>query len=736
MPKSNNNKGGQDELPFAGGAEEAAATPETPPVAAGENNGTDATDATDAADASTPTEPAAEIPPVPAGPALPVVYSPAAATGHVDGMFHSWFTEYASYVILDRAVPHVDDGFKPVQRRIMHSLYELEDGRYNKVANTVGNTMKYHPHGDASIYAALVGLGQKDILIDTQGNWGNILTGDPAAAARYIEARLSKFALEAVFNPKTTEWTRTYDERNDEPVTLPVKFPLLLAQGVEGIAVGLSCKVMPHNFNELIDASLAVLRNKPFTLLPDFLTGGMVDCSDYRDGRAGGRIRVRARIEVRSPILLAITEIPFGIVVPQLITTILAAHQKQKIQIKKVEDNTSERAEILIHLPPDTDAEVTRSALYAFTKCELSHSPNAVVIVDQKPMFTSVSDVLRISTERTRDLLRKELEIQLQELNARWHALSLERIFIEKKIYLKIEKCETWEAVLATVAKGLAPYVKELKEPVTPEDCARLTEIKIKRISRYNANFAEEELARIEAMIEETNKHLNALTAYAVAWFQNLKKKYGKGRERRTEITTFETISAAKVARANVTAFVNKKDGFIGWGLKRDEAAEPLGECSDMDETIAISRAGGLKVNRLAEKEFFAVDLIHAAIFQRGDTATTYNVIYEHPEGGAYAKRFHMGEGITRDRVYPIAAGKILFLAVCRSPEDAPRVQLTVKYGDRKHDSDTFGREFEFGVRKREIEYDFKKLAVKGRGVLGNRVTPNKVQKIQKLRAG
>ncbi len=722
--KSNNDNGDQGELPFAFGA----STPEMP-----KEHGRTRTDTDEGAEAKpveTPTaeapspeppsaEPApAESPSSPSGPSSPS--SPAAVPGHVDGMFHSWFTEYASYVILDRAVPHVDDGFKPVQRRIMHSLYELEDGRYNKVANTVGNTMKYHPHGDASIYAALVGLGQKDILIDTQGNWGNILTGDPAAAARYIEARLSKFALEAVYNPKTTEWTRTYDERNDEPVTLPVKFPLLLAQGVEGIAVGLSCKVLPHNFIELIDACLAVLRDKPFTLLPDFPTGGMVDCSDYRDGKAGGRIRVRAKIEIRSPHLLAITEIPFGIVVPQLITTILAAHQKEKIQIKKVEDNTSERAEILIHLPPGTDAEVTRSALYAFTKCELAHSPNAVVIVDQKPVFTNVSEILRISAERTRDLLRRELEIQLAELNAKWHAFSLERIFISKKIYQKIETCETWEAVLSTIAKGLAPYTKELKAPVTEEDCARLTEIKIKRISRFDAKHAEEELARIEGFIEQTMGHLNALTPYAIAWFQNLKKKYGKGRERRTEITTFEAISATKVARANVTAYVNKKDGFIGWGLKRDEAAEALGDCSDIDEVIAISRAGELKINRLAEKEFFAADLLHAAIFQRGDTATTYNVIYEHPEGGAYAKRFHMGEGITRDRIYPIAGGKILFLAISPTPDEAPLVKVTLKDGQ--------------AVRKRELDYDFSQLAVKGRGALGNRVTPHKIQKIQKIR--
>ena len=641
---------------------------------------------------------------------------------HVDGMFQNWFIDYASYVILDRAVPHLDDGLKPVQRRILHSMRELEDGRYNKVANTVGNTMKYHPHGDASITDALVGLGQKELLIDMQGNWGNIITGDPAAAPRYIEARLSKFALEAAFNPKTTLWTKSYDERNDEPVTLPIKFPLLLAQGVEGIAVGLSCKVLPHNFNELLDASIAILKGKPFSILPDFLTGGSAECSDYQDGHRGGKVRVRAKIEIRSPQLLAITEIPFGTVVPTLITSILAAHQKEKIKIKKVDDNTAEKAEILIHLPPGGNPETTKNALYAFTDCEITLHPNAVVIVDQKPIFTNVSNILRLSTERTVALLKRELEIRLEELGAKWHQLSLERIFIEKKIYLLIETCETWESVLSTIANGLLPHIRHLKHAVTEEDCARLTEIKIKRISKFDSKSAEEDLLKIEAALTETQGYLDHLVQYAVSWFQNLKKKYGKGRERRTEIASFQAISAAQVAHANIKPFANKKDGFIGWGLKRDEAAVPLGECSDLDDIMAIARNGNLKINKVAEKEFFGTDLLHATIFRRGDKETTYHLIYETKAGASYAKRFHMGDGVIRDRIYEIAGGNILFFAVTDSPEEAPNVSVTLKEAQ--------------GVRKLEFEFDFATLAVKNRASQGNLVSRNKIKKIIHAKRG
>jgi topoisomerase-4 subunit A len=631
-------------------------------------------------------------------------------------MFKTWFIDYASYVILDRAVPHLDDGLKPVQRRILHSMRELEDGRYNKVANTVGNTMKYHPHGDASITDALVGLGQKELLIDCQGNWGNIITGDPAAAPRYIEARLSKFALEAAFNPKTTNWVKSYDERNDEPVTLPIKFPLLLAQGVEGIAVGLSCKVLPHNFIEILDASVAILRNQPFEILPDFLTGGSVECSDYQDGHRGGKVRVRAKIEIRSPVLLAITEIPFGTVVPTLIASILAAHQKEKIRIKKVDDNTSERAEILIHLPPGGNPEVTKNALYAFTDCEIALHPNAVVIVDQKPRFTTVSDILRLSTERTVALLKRELEIRLEELDAKWHQLSLERIFIEKKIYLMIETCETWESVLSTIDRGLQPHIKHLKQAVTVEDCTRLTEIKIKRISRFDSKSAEEDLLKIEAAMEETRGFLGNLIQYAVSWFQNLKKKYGKGRERRTEIASFVTISAAQVAHANIKPFANKKDGFIGWGLKRDENAVPLGECSDLDDVMAIAKNGNLKLNKVAEKEFFGTDLLHATVFRRGDKDTTYHVIYEGKGGVSYGKRFHMGDGVIRDRVYEIAAGTILYFAITNTPAESPKVTITLKEGQ--------------GARKLEQEFDFAEIAVQNRTSQGNLVAKHKIKKI------
>ncbi len=512
-----------------------------------------------------------------------------------------------------------------------------------------------------------------------------------------------------------------YDGRNKEPVTLPVKFPLLLAQGVEGIAVGLSCKVLPHNFNEIVDASIAVLRGRKPMLLPDFLTGGLIDCTDYQDGRRGGKVRVRARIEVRSPSLLVITEIPFGTVVPTLIDSIVAAHQKGKIKIKKVDDNTAEHAEILIHLQPGSDPETVKNALYAFTECEVLIHPNAVVIFDQKPSFTCVSEILRISTERTRELLGRELEIKLGELNARWHLLSLEKIFIEKKVYQLIEDCETWESVLEAIDAGLKPYTKKLKEPVTPEDCARLTEIKIKRISRFDSKSADDDLKKIAEAIQETKGFLANLTAYAVAWFQGLRKKYGKGRERRTEITTFSAISAASVARANVKMLVSRKEGFIGWGLKRDEAAEPLGECSDLDEVMAIARDGSLKVNRVAEKDFFGADLQHVTIFQRGDSATTYNVIYENRESGAaYAKRFHMGDGVIRDRTYPIAGGKILYLAVTASPDDAPKTILTLRNNQ--------------GARKLEVEFDFATLAVKNRGSQGNRVTKYRVQKITRAK--
>ena len=502
-------------------------------------------------------------------------------------------------------------------------------------------------------------------------------------------------------------------------MTLPVKFPLLLAQGVEGIAVGLSCKVLPHNFIELLDASIAHLRGQPFVLMPDFRTGGLADCGNYQDGHRGGRVRVRAKIEVRSSILLAVTEIPFGTVVPGIIASIVHAHEKGKIKIKSIDDNTSSQAEILVNLPPESDPEVVKNALYAFTDCEQTLYPNAVVIVDKKPMFTYVSEILRISTERTRDLLKRELEIKLSELESRWHSLSLEKIFIENRIYRKIEECETWESVLSTIDAGLKPYIKHLKFPVTLEDCAKLTEIKIKRISRFDSKGADDDLKKLVAAIEETNGFLANLTAFAIAWFKNLKKKYSAGRERRTELATFTAITAAKVARANLKPFVSKKAGFIGWDLKRDEEAEPLGDCSDLDDVLAICKDGNLKVNKVAEKEFFGHDILYARIFQREDATTTYNLIYEDKDSGkTYAKRFHMGEGITRNRPYPVGNGKILFLQVTESPEDAPLVTVILKDGQ--------------ATRSKELLFDFATLAIKGRLSQGNLVTKLKVQRISK----
>ena len=485
-------------------------------------------------------------------------------SGHVDGMFSDWFLEYASYVILERAVPHANDGLKPVQRRILHSMRELEDGRYNKVANVIGNTMKYHPHGDASIADAMVQVGQKELLIDMQGNWGNTYTGDSAAASRYIEARLSKFALDVVFNPKTTNWLASYDGRNKEPETLPVKFPLLLAQGAEGIAVGLSCKILPHNFIELLDGCIAFLRKKKPDIVPDFPTGGIADVSEYNNGKRGGRVKCRARIEARKKNLLAITELPFGKTTTSLIDSILSANEKGKIKISRVEDNTADQVEILVYLPSGSDAETSEQALYAFTDCEISISTNICVIENEKPHFFSAQDLLYLATEKTRDLLKLELEIQLSELEEKWHFSSLEKIFIEKRIYRRIEEEETWEGVIATVDKGLEPYKKLFKREVTRDDILRLLEIKIKRISKFDSFKAEEQIKALEDEIAEAQKNLKYLTKYAIKWFTELKKKYGKGRERKTELTSFEKVVAQDVVIANETLYVDRKEGFAG----------------------------------------------------------------------------------------------------------------------------------------------------------------------------
>lgn len=646
----------------------------------------------------------------------------ASDSGHVDDMFSDWFLDYASYVILERAVPHANDGLKPVQRRILHSMRELEDGRYNKVANVIGNTMKYHPHGDASIGDAMVQLGQKDLLIDMQGNWGNTLTGDSAAAPRYIEARLSKFALDVVFNPKTTSWLASYDGRNQEPETLPVKFPLLLAQGAEGIAVGLSCKILPHNFNELIDGCIDFLRKKTPEIVPDFPTGGIADASEYNNGKRGGRVKVRARIEARKKNLLAITELPFGKTTTSLIDSILAANDKGKIKISRVEDNTAEHVEILIYLPSGVDAETAEQALYAFTDCEVSISTNICVIENEKPNFFSAQDLLYLATEKTRDLLKKELEIQLAELNEKWHFSSLEKIFIEKRIYRRIEEEETWEGVIQTVDKGLDPYKKLLKREVTRDDILRLLEIKIKRISKYDSFKAEEQIKGLEDEIAETEKNLKYLTKYAIKWFKDLQKKYGKGRERKTELASFEKVVAQEVVIANETLYVDRKEGFAGTGMKKDEA---VCKCSSLDDVIAISQDGTLKVSKVSDKAFFGKNILHIDIFNRADpNALTYCMVYRDGKTGpTLAKHFTTG-GVTRDKEYDLTKGKpgsrVFYVACYPTADGEPdAVRVNLKPAPR--------------LRKTEEEVFFKDLAVRGRSSGGNIVTKHSVRNVVRL---
>lgn len=633
-------------------------------------------------------------------------------------MYSDYFLDYASYVILERAVPHLNDGLKPVQRRIMHSTKELDDGRYNKVANIVGNTMKYHPHGDASIGDAMVQLGQKELLIDTQGNWGNILTGDNAAASRYIEARLTKFALEVAFNHKTTEWSPSYDGRNKEPVTLPVKFPLLLAQGVEGIAVGLACKVLPHNFIELIDASIVILRNEVFSLVPDFPTAGMMDATEYRDGLRGGRIRVRARISTEKKGILRVTEIPFGTTTGNLMESIVAAADKGKIKIQKIEDNTAEHVDILVYLPAGADAETTRDALYAFTDCELSIAPNACVIADGKPQFLGVSEILRRNTFHTKDLLGMELEIKLAELNEKWHFSSLEKIFIENRIYRDIEECETWEAVIKAIDDGLKPFKKLLKREVTEEDIVRLTEIKIKRISKFDAFKADEEIRGLEKEMDLTEKNLKSLTKYTVKWFEELKKKYGAGRERRTEITTFDRVDRTQVVAANETLYVDWKNGFAGFGLKKDEAIE---KCSTIDDIIAFTQDGKMKVMKIADKGFIGHKPIHVAVFRK-DEPLIFSMIYRDGKDGAImAKRFQVG-GVTRDKEYDLTKGKtgsrVLYFALHKNEQDSAAQMLIVHLKPQ--------------LRLRNVTrpFHFAEVAVKGRASNGNTITKHAVEKI------
>ena len=591
---------------------------------------------------------------------------------YVDDMYGDWFLDYASYVILERAVPHADDGLKPVQRRILHSMKELEDGRYNKVANIIGNTMKYHPHGDASIGDAIIQIGQKDLLIDTQGNWGNVLTGDSAAAPRYIEARLTPFALEVIFSPKVTSWASSYDGRNKEPVTFPVKFPLLLAQGAEGIAVGLSTKILPHNFNEILDAMIDALRKNPVNLLPDFPQGGIADCSDYNGGARGGRVRVRARLEKVKKHLLKVTEIPFGTTTTSLIDSILSANDKNKIKISKIEDNTAEKVEIMIHLPSTVSAEEALPALYAFTDCEVSLAPNACVIQNNQPQFISVNDLVKSSANLTRELLRMELEIKLGELQEKWHFASLEKIFIEKRIYRDIEKEETWEGVISAVDKGLKPYVKIFKRAITQDDILRLLEIKIKRISKYDSFRADEQIKGFEEEIEEVEGHLAQITRFAVRYLKELKKKYGKGKERKTEISQsedgelipFDRIVASQVVVANETLYLNRKDGFAGYALKKDEAIE---KCSTLDDVIVFGKDGVMKVMKVADKMFVGKAPLRVAVFRR-DEEKVYNMVYRDGKSGRlYAKKFKVG-GVTRDKEYPLfkvhSKSRIFFFAV------------------------------------------------------------------------
>lgn len=643
----------------------------------------------------------------------------------VNGLYQDWFLDYASYVILERAVPHIHDGLKPVQRRILHSLWEMDDGRFNKVANVIGNTMKYHPHGDASIGDALVQLGQKNLMLDTQGNWGNIYTGDSAAAPRYIEVRLNKFAQEVLFNPKTTRWLASYDGRNREPETLPVKFPLLLALGVEGIAVGLACKILPHNFNELIDASIDALKGKSTKIYPDFQTGGLIDVADYNRGLRGGRVQVRARIRKdESSKTLIITEIPFGTTTTSLIDSILKANEKGKIKIKKIEDNTAEDVEIMIHLAAGVSPDITIDALYAFTDCQVSISPNSCVIDDDKPRFLGVEELLRISADHTRDLIRRELEIQLDELEAQWHFASLEKIFIEKRIYRNIEECETWEDILATIHKGLKPYAKKFIRPVTDEDVTRLTEIRIKRISRFDSSKADDHIARLGEQIAGVKNKLSNLTETAINYFKELKQKYGKGRERRTEIKQFDTVQAAHVAIANAKLYVNRSEGFAGIGLKRDEG-EFVSECSDIDDIIVFRKDGKMLVSKVQQKAFFGKDIIHIAVWKKDDKRTIYNLIYrDGKNGGALMKRFAV-TAITRDKEYDLTRGtassEVLYFTANPNGE-AEVVTIHLRALER--------------LKKLRFDVDFAQLAVKGRDAVGNVVTKYPVKKVELKEAG
>lgn len=640
----------------------------------------------------------------------------------VSGLYENYFLDYASYVILERAVPAVEDGLKPVQRRILHALKEMDDGRFNKVANVIGQTMQYHPHGDASINEALVNIGQKGLVFDTQGNWGDVRTGDGAAAPRYIEVRLSKFGNEVVFNPQTTEWQLSYDGRKKEPVTLPVKFPLLLAMGVEGIAVGLSTKILPHNFNELIEASIQILKDKPVVLYPDFLTGGLIDVSNYNDGHRGGKVRIRARIEELDKKTLVIREIPFGTTTSSVKDSIIKANDDGKIKIKKVEDMTSKDVEIHVHLAPGVSPDITVDALYAFTECEVSISPNACVIIGDKPHFVSVPDILRINTHQTVQLLQRELEIRRNELRERLLYSSLEKIFIEKRIYRKIEECETFEAVIETIDKALKPYKKEFYREIVEDDIIRLTEIKIKRISKYDAFKADELMRRLEQELTETEDHLANIIRYAIAYFKELQKKYGKGRERRTEIRAFNTIAANVVAAANQKLYVDREGGFIGYGLKKDEF---VSDCSDIDDVIVFRRDGKCMVTKIQEKVFVGKDIIYCAVFKKNDERKIYNLVYLDAKSGiSMVKRFPI-TAVTRDREYDLTMGnpksKVLYFTANDNGEaEVIQVNLTAQST----------------AKVKQFDFDFATIGIKNRSAQGNILTKYPVRKIVQKSAG
>jgi topoisomerase IV subunit A len=654
---------------------------------------------------------------------------------HLQGMYQDYFLDYASYVILERAVPNIDDGLKPVQRRILHSMKEMDDGRYNKVANIIGQTMQYHPHGDAAIGDALVNMGQKDLLIDTQGNWGNIYTGDGPAAPRYIEARLTKFALEVLFNAQTTEWQLSYDGRKREPIELPAKFPLLLNMGTDGIAVGLSTKILPHNFIELCDASVDILKGKKVKIYPDFLTGASVDVSDYNGGKRGGRVKVRARIEKMDKDVLAIRELPYSVTTESLIESVIKANDKGKIKIKKLSDNTAKDVEVLIELVPGTSPDVTIDALYAFTDCEISLSPNACVIIDEKPHFMTVEEILERNTQNTKDLLKLELEIKLHELLEKWHLASLEKIFIENRIYHEIEECESWEEVLSTIDRELRKYVVapsenpdakdqrlRLMRDITEDDITKLTEIRIKRISKYNSFKADEFIANLEEEMKQVRHDIENIVDFSIAFYKRLKEKYGKGRERKTKLMAFESIQATEVVANNAKLYVNRTDGFIGFGMKKDEF---VCDCSDIDDIIVFRADGKFQVKRIADKTFVGKDIIHVAVWKKNDERTTYNMVYSDGKTGrSFAKRFNV-TAITRDKDYDLTSGEkgsklLYFTANTNGEAEIVNIQLT--------QSST--------AKKKQLEFDFKELAIKGRSSQGNMVTKYPVRKVSLKEAG